>query len=371
MKIKSQYKVALITGGTGGHIFPAIALAEELHELKHDSLILADKRFRNYLSQMPKWLDYRIVSSGSLNGGLFRKIFSLVKIFFGIICSLKIFLEYKPNVVVGFGGYISLPPVIAARILRIPVILHEQNSVIGKANQFLKDMSEYITVTFKDTIGVDMTKSKVRIVGNPVRKQILKYATSYTPISIKGDINILITGGSQGASIFSKVLPKALSLLDADLIKRLKIYHQCRAEDLEQVKFKYEKNNINAVVSKFFDNIPELISKSQLVISRAGASIISELIAIGRPTIFIPIQRSIGNHQFLNAKVLADKEAAWIINEPELSPEFCTNLLGKLLKNPDLLTKAAHNSKSLYNTADDNLVDLVLDCCKNKTIEKK
>lgn len=364
MDTRDKYKIALITGGTGGHIFPAVALAEQLHQLKHETLLLADKRFLKYLSQLPPWLSYKIIPSGSLIGGLCKKIFSLIKITIGIVFSLFYFSRFKPDLVVGFGGYISVPPVIAARILRIPVILHEQNSVLGNANKFLKGIAKAITATFENTIGLNYNKKNIILVKNPVRKSVLKFATPYKFTPDQKEIVILITGGSQGAAILSKVLPKAIALLDKSITSRLKIYHQTREEDVEMVKFKYQKNDINAIVAKFFDNIPELIAKSSLVISRAGASTIAELVTIGRPAIFIPIQKSIGNHQFLNAASLEEKSASWIITEQSLSPESCNTLLTKLLTNKDLLTDATKKLAEVNAATKTELVDVVVNFCQ-------
>jgi UDP-N-acetylglucosamine--N-acetylmuramyl-(pentapeptide) pyrophosphoryl-undecaprenol N-acetylglucosamine transferase len=364
-----NFKIAVVTGGTGGHIFPALAVAEELHTRHHDCIVLADTRFLNYKMQVPSYMNYKIVPSGSSAGNLFNKFVSIIKIFFGIIYSLKIYRGYKPNLVIGFGGYTSFPSLIAARILKIPIFIHEQNIVIGKANQFLMKFANVIALSFNNTIGVDLNDKRVQVVGNPVRKEVLKYRSiPYVIFTDKKPINILITGGSQGAAILSKVLPRAFALLDEKVLKRVKLYQQCRIEDLDRVREEYKKLKINAVIEKFFDNIPALIAEAHVVVSRAGASIISELITIGRPTIFIPIQRSIGNHQYLNAKMLVDNEAAWIINEPEFTANNFANLLQELINNSTMLINAANNAKALYDNASDRLVDCIINFCRYKHI---
>ncbi len=357
------FKIAIITGGTGGHIFPALALAEALHNKKQYCLILADERFLHYKQQFPGYLPYKIVPSGNFVGSILRKFITLIKILFGILYSINIYLNFRPNLVIGFGSYVSVPSVLAAKILGIPIIIHEQNAVIGKANKFLMKFAKIITLTFNHTIGVELQKHKVEVVGNPVRREILKYRDLpyRTPDKV---ISILVTGGSQAAVVFSKVLPAAIVLLEKSIRERIKLFQQCRIEDSPKVRQKYSELGVDCIIEKFFNNMPELLSEAHIIISRAGASIISELIAIGRPAIFVPIHHSIGNHQYLNAKILKDNGAAWLINEPEFTAENCANLLSELIKNPDRLSSAASNARMLYNNSSDRLVDIIINFCR-------
>lgn len=365
--VANKLKIALVTGGTGGHIFPALAVAEELREQHHQSIMLVDKRFLKYKDQIPNWLSYIVTPSAKLSGNIFQRLISLLIILYGIIIALKIYLKQKPDIVVGFGGYISIPGIIAAKMLSIPIIIHEQNSVIGKANCILSRFANIITTIFPNTSGIKRHSHKASLVTNPVRKEILQYISPYEFNTNQKPINILITGGSQAAAIFSKILPKAISMLEPTLLNRLTVFHQARAEDVEHVKFKYQKNHINAQVEPFFSNIPQLLSQSQLIISRAGASIISEIIAIGRPAIFIPIQHSIGDHQYLNAKTLAENGAGWIIREPELSPESCHKLLADLLTHSEKLQQAAQKTKELYDNSGKKLTDIIIQLYQQTT----
>lgn len=368
--MEKTFKIAMITGGTGGHIFPAIALADALHELNHDCLILADKRFLNYKTQVPKYLHYKIVPSGSFAGGIFHKITSLFKIAFGVIYSIKIYLTYKPNIAIGFGGYTTFPGILAAKILQIPIVIHEQNAVIGTANKFLMKWADVIALTFKNTIGVDKNDRRAKVVGNPVRKRIQSFRdVPYTVPTSSSNINIVVTGGSQGATVFSKILPEVFALLDSRLTSRIKIFQQCRVEDLVRVESRYNDLGISSVVEKFFDDMPMLLGLSHIVFSRAGASIISELMAIGRPSILIPIKNSIGNHQYLNAKMLEDHKAAWIINEQDFNPGDCAKLLEKLLNDQDELIFAANNTRALYINANAKLADIIIKFCKYGYVE--
>jgi len=358
-------KVVMVTGGTGGHIFPGLALADVMNERHHNCLILADKRFLNYKTQVPEYLSYKIVPSGSFSGNIFTKIISLFKIAFGVIYSMKIYFTYKPDIVIGFGGYTTFPGVVAAKILQIPIIIHEQNAVIGTANRFLMKWANVIALTFNNTIGIDKNDDRIKIIGNPVRKKIEELRdVPYTVPTSNSVINIIVTGGSQGAKIFSKVLPEAFALLSQKLQKRVKVFQQCRAEDLTGVKNRYNELGIEAVVEKFFDDMPQLLAQSHIVFSRAGASIISELMAIGRPSILIPIKNSIGNHQYLNAKMLDYHKAAWIINEREFNPSNCAKLLQELLQDQDKLTFAASNARALYINASDKLANIIINFCK-------
>ena len=358
-------KVVMVTGGTGGHIFPGLALADVMNERHHNCLILADKRFLNYKTQVPEYLSYKIVPSGSFSGNIFTKIISLFKIAFGVIYSMKIYFTYKPDIVIGFGGYTTFPGVVAAKILQIPIIIHEQNAVIGTANRFLIKWADIIALTFNNTIGIDKNDNRIEIVGNPVRRDIQRLRdVPYTVPTSNSTINIVITGGSQGATIFSKVLPDALSLLNQKLQKRVKVFQQCRTDDLVVVKDRYNKLGIEAVVEKFFDNMPKLLAQSHIVFSRAGASIISELTAIGRPSVLVPIKNSIGNHQYLNAKMLESNKAAWLINEQEFNPDSCAKLLQELLQDQDKLIFAANNSRALYTNANVKLANIVVNFCR-------
>lgn len=361
-----KFRVAIATGGTGGHIFPGLAIADQLHDRGHKTLILADKRFLNYKNQFPSYLNYKIIPSGSFAGGTLRKIVSTIKIFLGVIKALLIYYNYKPNIVIGFGGYTCFPSIIAAKIMHIPIFIHEQNAVVGKTNRLLMKLADVIAVTFKDTVGIKARDKRVEIVGNPVRKQILQCRKSaYKSPSLKTKVNILITGGSQGAAIFSKVIPKAIALLDINTRHDILITQQCRIEDMIKVKQQYSELGIKAVIAKFFDDMPKLLSESHIIVSRAGASIISEIMAIGRPAIFIPIEKSSGNHQYINAKTMEDSGAAWIIKEPEFSAETCAALLQDLLNNKTKkLASASINARALYSDAGDRLTNMILNFCQ-------
>jgi UDP-N-acetylglucosamine--N-acetylmuramyl-(pentapeptide) pyrophosphoryl-undecaprenol N-acetylglucosamine transferase len=360
-----MYKFVIATGGTGGHIFPALVLLNKLKRKGHKSLIVADNRFLNFKDQIPKDANYKIICTGSLVGNIFAKLLTLIKIILGIFQALLILYRYKPNMVLSFGGYISFPTMVAAVILRIPLLIHEQNSVIGKANRILLKWTDLISISFEKTKGLGkVNKDKVFVTGNPVKDEIIKIRNkAYPVIKPNKKIKILVLGGSQGARILSKVVPDAILALDDQLKKHIEIFQQCRKKDIRKVQDKYNKHEIKATTATFFNDVPQKLAVSNLVICRSGASTVSELIAAGRPAIFVPLAIAADHHQFFNAKAMSDKNAAWIIEEKEFNCFNLSRLLNKLLGEPKLLFKAATNIESLFIDSGNKLLHLIEKFC--------
>ncbi len=341
---KTPFKTILLAaGGTGGHVFPAIATAEELRSRGYRVFFATDRRGEKYLNG--KGFEYRIVSSASPNP---KRPASLIKLGTGILQSVALLFKTKPVCVIGFGGYPSFPPLITARIFRIKTILHEQNSVLGKANRTLAKFANIVAVSFPTTLNA---KNAI-VVGNPVRSEI----TDFPLPEFEGKINILITGGSQGARIFSFVLPEAL----AKFAGKIKVVQQVGEAEIEQVRTKYETAGIECELNSFFDDMPKYLSETHLLICRSGASTIFELALAGRPAIFIPLAIAAEDHQRINAESIASKGGGWVIPERDFTAPALAAILEDLINNPDKIKEAAFNIRKFAQPeAAAHLADLV------------
>jgi len=355
----AQKTIVLAAGGTGGHLFPAEALAHELLDRGHKVVIFTDKRGHAFKS-LGERAPIHIVSSATLSGGIIGYAQAVLDMSIGVVQAVALLLKYKPSLVVGFGGYPSFPGVLAAQALNMPTILHEQNAVLGKANKVLTWRAQQIALSLPNTQGLKSAdKAKTVVTGNPVRPGIIAVRDEpYTPPS--GQLRIFITGGSQAAKVFADVIPAAVLKLPADLQKRLFIVHQCREDAAAEVEKRYRAANIHAEVKSFFSDMPERLKTCQLFIGRAGASTVAEIAAVGRPAIFVPYPGHADMQQKHNAAVLAEKGGAWIVLQPDFTPEKVAAQLQEFLQTPDVLEKAAAAAKSCGQPeAAKNLADLV------------
>lgn len=328
----------LATGGTGGHIFPAIALAEELIRRGGVPVIVTDARFSRFMQ------DIKLVQSGQVtvhtitSARLGKSPSAIVKmpvaLVRGITEAWKLFGELKPAAVTGFGGYPSFPTVVAAFLRGIPVFLHEQNAVMGKSNRVLSLLAKCVALSFRTTKSIPPFV-RTSVTGNPVRTDIAALADLPYP-DMAGNINILAVGGSLGASVFSRIIPPALAMLPPDIRRRIIITQQCRAEDIESVRAQYAKNGIRAECATFFSGMADLLARSHLVIARSGASTVAELIAAGRPAIFVPYPHATADHQADNAMIMVNAGGGWMIREHDFTPEKLTVLLDKLFSSTAL-----------------------------------
>jgi UDP-N-acetylglucosamine--N-acetylmuramyl-(pentapeptide) pyrophosphoryl-undecaprenol N-acetylglucosamine transferase len=343
MRSTKPQLVALAAGGTGGHLFPAQALAEVLRALGHDVHLVTDERVEEYGKSFPASQTH-IVPSASLSLSKPLKVpGNFLRLFAGVSKAKSIFVQYKPAVVVGFGGYPSLPPLWAATRLRIPAIIHEQNAVLGRANKLMASRVDAIATSFEKVFKVSPeAEVKVVLTGNPVRQLALNFVkATYPAISATSPLRIVIFGGSQGARFFSDVMPDAVKLLPEVLCQRLSIVQQCRQEDMQRVEHAYAALGVKARLSYFFANMPEEIAKSHLVICRSGASSIAELGVIGRPAILVPLPHAIDNDQQKNAESFAAVGAGHIRSQNDLTPRSLATLLQQLLESPEALKDAA------------------------------
>ncbi|MEO1544724.1 MAG: undecaprenyldiphospho-muramoylpentapeptide beta-N-acetylglucosaminyltransferase [Pseudomonadota bacterium] len=357
--------IILAAGGTGGHLFPAFALAQELGRRGYAIDLMTDMRGDRYGTGFPARTIHR-VPSATLKGkspiALTKTVITLSR---GVAAARKIMSEVQPSVVVGFGGYPSFPPLMAARMKGIKTVLHEQNAVLGRANRLLAQRVDAVATSFAHTKYLEGSAlaEKARHTGNPVRDNVLAASnTPYPEIGEKDRVNLLVFGGSQGARYFSETMPAALMQLPEDLRARLVVIQQAREEDLENVRMSYANSGITARVETFFADLPDIIAAAHLVIARAGASSIAELTVIGRPSVLVPLPHALDNDQLLNATRLAESGGAWCVEQGNATAEWFAQHLTGVLRHPDGLTQAAEAAKGCgIPDAVSRLADLVED----------
>ncbi|MFQ5983886.1 MAG: undecaprenyldiphospho-muramoylpentapeptide beta-N-acetylglucosaminyltransferase [Alphaproteobacteria bacterium] len=314
--------IVLAAGGTGGHAFPARALAEVLLARGRRVAIVTDRRGER-LWGAPGGVDVHVVRAGSPSGpGLVARAQGLGVLALGVFQARGLLKALKPPGVVGFGGYPSVPAVLAAAWQGVPAVVHEQNAVFGRANRFLASRVSAIATSFPKTVGLRPGASgKVRCTGNPVRARVAALAmTPYVAPAPDGPLSLLVLGGSQGAGVMDEVVPDALAALATPLPERLSVAHQCRAEDAESVRRRYEEAAIRAEVAPFFDDVPRRLADAQLVICRAGAATVAEVTAAGRPALFVPYPDATDDHQTRNARAIEDAGGAWIMPQATVTP---------------------------------------------------
>ena len=310
--------VILSAGGTGGHMFPAQALAEELLSRGWEVKLSTDERGARFTKSFPNAVKIETVHSATFaKQGLISKIKAPFLILGGIFATLKTFWKCRPNIIVGFGGYPTIPALVASIFMSLPRIIHEQNGILGKVNQlFAKKVNLVACGTWPTIIPENI---KYEHVGNPVRKEILGRAGSpYIPPG-NHPMSILIMGGSQGAKILSNIVPEAIGTLPDNLLKYIRVFQQAREEDCKRVKSYYLSKGISCEVLPFFDNIASHLSEAQLIISRSGASSVADIGVVGRPSILIPLGSAIRDEQTFNANPLKKLRAATVIAEQNLT----------------------------------------------------
>ncbi len=334
----AQPLLIIAAGGTGGHMFPAQALAEVMLARGWRVKLMTDARGARYTGAFPEAVEIEQTSSASFaRGGLVAKAAAPFRILGGVLSATWAMLRDKPAVVVGFGGYPSIPALTAAWALRLPRMIHEQNGVLGRVNQIFAPRVDVVACGTWPTALPDGVEGIH--VGNPVRGAVLERAgAGYIP---PGDypMELLVMGGSQGARILSDVVPPAIAGLPMDMLRNIRVSHQAREEDRERVSAYYAESGIDADVQPFFHDVPRRMSQAQLVISRSGASTIADLTVIGRPAILIPFAAAAGDHQVANAHGLVEAEAAVLIREDAATPETLTDYINMILSNGEAATQ--------------------------------
>lgn len=340
--------IALATGGTGGHVFPAKALAEELLARGYRVVVLTDRRGEAF-GEMRGNFEVRVVQAGGLSGiGLLRRLRNGLKLAAGFFQARAMLNELRPAAVVGFGGYASIPTMLAATTSHLPTMIHEQNAVLGRANRLLASKVDRIATSFESTAALrPQDARKVETTGNPVRDAIARVGDVYYPApEPNGMLNILVFGGSQGARVFSEVMPQAVCRLDEPLRWRVHVIQQCRPEDLARVRQIYQECDVKSELASFFDDLPDRMMACQLVVCRAGASTVAELTAAGRPAVLVPYTHAIDDHQTANAHALDEAGAAWLMPEETFTAERLAERLEALLTMPGMLEAAAAGARN-------------------------
>lgn len=348
--------VLLAAGGTGGHVFPAAALASELLARGRAVALATDGRgasFEKLLGDKRDRIAIFELPAASPAGGLIKKLRAAIVLARAMLAARRLIRRQRPSVTVGFGGHPSVPPVLAATGRRLPTMIHEQNALLGRANRMLAGRVDKIATSFPKVRHLDPTLTdRVTLVGNPVRPDVaLLSREPYAAPAPNGKIRLLVIGGSQGARVFSSVMPGAVALLPEGLRKRLIIWQQCRQEDLEEAETAYAKTGAKVDLSPFFGDVPRRLNQAHLVVCRSGASTVAELTAAGRPAILVPYPYASDDHQMDNARALASGGAGWLM--PEHGPEACftaedvaTRLKG-LFRDTAKLTEAAEAGRAL------------------------
>jgi len=352
--MESIKPIIITTGGTGGHIFPALALKKILEEQGKKVKLTADSRFTRY---QPFDDSHIFIPAENLaSKSIFKLMKSLACLAHGFLKSLCLIYREKPSMVIGFGGYATYPMLLAAVIFGKKIILHEANTVIGKVNRLLLCRAKYITTGFKTLYGVaSRYQDKIVYTGNPVREDILKSK----PNKIKDKLSILVIGGSQGAKIFSKIVPEVIINLPAEIKAKLHICQQVKEEDVDLITALYTNQGITCEIKSFFNNMAQQFGQANLVIARSGASTIAELIATKLPAILIPLPNSADNHQFYNAKEMDDLSAAWLIEEGPKAKNNMLRIIKSIGQDSQKIEKRISKLESLQQDACENIIRII------------
>lgn len=338
----------IAAGGTGGHLFPAAALAAELQRRGRTVALMTDARSGAAASEAFSGCETFVLRGAGIAGrGAIMAARAVVSLAAGTLQARAILRRLRPAAIVGFGGYPTVAPMLAARLLRQrpKTILHEQNAVLGRANRALAARADALALSFETTTRLP-AKARTTTTGNPVRAPIAALAgRPYHPAQNR--FELLILGGSLGARVFSTIVPDAIARLPQPLLDRLHITQQCRAEDLNQARATYAALGVDAELATFFPDVAGLLDRAHLVIARAGASTVAELAAIGRPSILVPLPQAIDDHQRANALAIADAGGAWMMHQSILTGADLAEFLEPLLSDPASLAPMAEAAAGL------------------------
>lgn len=333
----------LAAGGTGGHLIPAFALAQELHRRGHHVALITDQRGAA-IPGKPDFLPAHVLPAGRFGKNPLKWPAAIGAVMEGRRMALQLFESFQPSAVVGFGGYPAFPALLAARAAKLPCLVHEQNAVLGRVNRLLAPRVDAIATAFPDVARLPAKYAKkVHLVGNPVRPEVLALRDEPFPsLTEEGLLRVLVTGGSQGARILSQVVPDGLSMLPVALRSRLQVIQQCRPEDLDMVRERYAAHGIPAELATYFEDMDARLADAHLFIGRAGASTIAELTAVGRPAILVPLAIATDDHQAANTREIVGKGGARAIRENAFTAKELAKQIQALAMRPDTLANAAH-----------------------------
>ena len=350
--------VYLAAGGTGGHIFPALAVAETLQTRGYSAHLFTDRRGAKLLSgvsSLPAKL-HIIAAASPFQNGMTKRMFAIAKLAAGAVASFCHLLIRRPALIIGFGGYPSFAPLMVGRLLGVPILLHEQNAFLGRANHMLAKFANALALSWPQTKNLP-DRRHAEVTGIPVRQAFFNASQSpYCPAA-KATINLAVLGGSQGASILASLVPDAIATLNPVMRQRLHIHQQARPEQIETLQHRYGGLGVTADVQSFYSDMPSLLGQSHLVICRAGASSLAELAAIGRPSLLLPLQNAMDDHQRMNALQMQDVGGGICLDGTNLSSAILAARIKQLLENPKRLKKMAKSAQSL---AKPNAADLIV-----------
>ena len=340
----SENLIVLAAGGTGGHVFPAEALASELTNRGYRLSLITDRRG----GALGNLETHRIRAGGIAGKNFTALLRNGPELAVGTLQSWSLLKKLQPKAVIGFGGYASVPTMLAATFGNYNSIIHEQNAVLGRANRLLANRVKRIATSFKSTRLVPKSAlNKVVHTGMPVRHEVAAVRNiPYPELTNEGELRLLILGGSQGAHIFSQVIPEAIARLNEDLKSRLFISQQCRPEDLDNTRDAFQLLAVNVELKSFFNDIPEQFARSHLLLSRAGASTVSEAMTVGRPAILVPYPHAVDDHQKFNSHALDEVGGGWLMSQESFTPDALAERLGSLLAVPKILKSAAKCARS-------------------------
>ncbi|MCS6878451.1 MAG: undecaprenyldiphospho-muramoylpentapeptide beta-N-acetylglucosaminyltransferase [Geminicoccaceae bacterium] len=315
----------LAAGGTGGHVFPALAVAAELRRRGREVALVTDARGARFAGSESA---RRVIPAAAPRGSAIERLSALFVLGRGLLEALRVFRGLRPAAAATFGGYASVPVALAARLLRVPLLVHEQNAVMGRANRLLSRFAHRIALSFERTAACPAPPPRLVVTGNPVRPD---FDPERTTAASSDRLRLLVLGGSQGARVFADLVPAAVALLPPECRRRLAIAQQCRPEDLDRVRAAYRAVDQPVELAPFFADAPARMGAADLVIARAGASTVAELLALARPSILIPYPFAADDHQTANARALAEAGAAILLPQERASPAALADVLAALL----------------------------------------
>ena len=335
----------LAAGGTGGHLIPAFALAQELIDRGHHVALITDDRGAK-IPGRPEAMPAHVLPAGRFGKNPLGWVAGIRAVLAGRSMALRLFESFAPTAVVGFGGYPAFPALWAATSAKIPAVLHEQNAVLGRVNRLLAGRVQAIATSYEQVDRLaPKHRGKVELVGNPVRAQVLALRDRpFPPFSEDGLLRVLITGGSQGARVLSEVVPDGLAMLPPALAQRLQVTQQCRPEDVEAVRRRYAEHAIPAELGTYFEDMQERLADTHLFIGRAGASTIAELTAVGRPAILVPLPIATDDHQAANTREIVRAGGARSIRQEKFTAKELAKQIQALAMKPATLANAAHGA---------------------------
>ena len=360
-RLRSSH-IVLSAGGTGGHMFPAQALARALIARGQSVALITDRRGAGFGPELPQADTYRISAGALLGGSPVKKLEGVLSLAMGYFQAKRLLRELGASAVVGFGGYASVPAAFAASRLGLRVVLHEQNAVIGRANRLLARRASVIATSFPEVAALQPgPQTRIVLTGNPVRPAIAALGRRPYPVPGEGDrLRLLVTGGSQGARVFNEVVPAAICRLPEHMRRRLQITQQVPGGALDAVAARYRACGVDASLAPFIEDMPERLAAAHMAICRAGASTMAELTVAGRPAILVPYPFAADDHQTANARALTEAGGGWLLPQSSLTPDRLAERLISLLATPALLAHAARCARTIaHDDAAERLADVV------------